>query len=663
MSDGDEETKAQELVIIRRSAGGEEDGHHGGVWKIAYADFMTAMMAFFLVMWLINCHRQEDADAGRHLLQSAAPDRQGARRPGACSKPEAGAQAKDRPERRAQAAAGQRQGRTARRQGKGEGSKPKCRGGAVPRSLAACSHRLADAGRGGPEARRAAAAVDPAARPTAIPSSRPSGVRSSPSKPQAVGRGRKSPAEPSRLPAAVGTGQQPLPPVAGAAEAAAAKASRRQQRLQAGRRGQARPRREKRQPGGRGEQGGGGAQDSRRSPQGRAGGRPRDRASWIEPQIKEAIAQARSGHGARHRGEGHRRGRADQPHRRLRLRHVRHRLGRAAPGDGRRHGEARQGPRRQVRAARRARPYRWPALQVRHLRQLAAFDRARAHGLLHAGARRHRREALRAHRGPRRPRSAASPTIRRPRRTGASRSCCARRSHERRRCALPSPLLALAGALRAAHGQERRATPGELVRSLRAAAGRDRARRRRGPLCAEGAARRISAEQLLAAKPEVWKEPRNARAAVAFVLSGGDARLLKKLVAARRPAGRGATSSCRACWPTAKAATAKPRSCWCRSTRARSIPALPATSRWCRPSWWPRRTREGAGVPRRRSAAGARHADRGGGPAPPGRASSRPPGTSTASRCWRPTTCAASRGRSMQAPSGGSSPPTCRRAR
>ena len=31
-----------------------DEGHHGGVWKIAFADFMTAMMAFFLVMWLTN---------------------------------------------------------------------------------------------------------------------------------------------------------------------------------------------------------------------------------------------------------------------------------------------------------------------------------------------------------------------------------------------------------------------------------------------------------------------------------------------------------------------------------------------------------------------------------------------------------------------------------
>jgi chemotaxis protein MotB len=43
-----------EIVIIRRGGGGEEEGHHGGAWKIAYADFMTAMMALFLVLWLIS---------------------------------------------------------------------------------------------------------------------------------------------------------------------------------------------------------------------------------------------------------------------------------------------------------------------------------------------------------------------------------------------------------------------------------------------------------------------------------------------------------------------------------------------------------------------------------------------------------------------------------
>ena len=43
----------QPIIIkrIKKSVGG---GHHGGAWKVAYADFVTAMMAFFLLMWLIN---------------------------------------------------------------------------------------------------------------------------------------------------------------------------------------------------------------------------------------------------------------------------------------------------------------------------------------------------------------------------------------------------------------------------------------------------------------------------------------------------------------------------------------------------------------------------------------------------------------------------------
>jgi chemotaxis protein MotB len=39
-------------VIIKRKAGGH-GGHHGGAWKVAYADFVTAMMALFMVMWLV----------------------------------------------------------------------------------------------------------------------------------------------------------------------------------------------------------------------------------------------------------------------------------------------------------------------------------------------------------------------------------------------------------------------------------------------------------------------------------------------------------------------------------------------------------------------------------------------------------------------------------
>jgi len=40
------------IVVKRRKAASH--GHHGGAWKVAYADFVTAMMAFFLVMWLVG---------------------------------------------------------------------------------------------------------------------------------------------------------------------------------------------------------------------------------------------------------------------------------------------------------------------------------------------------------------------------------------------------------------------------------------------------------------------------------------------------------------------------------------------------------------------------------------------------------------------------------
>jgi len=41
-------------IIIKKVKGGGGHAHHGGAWKVAYADFVTAMMAFFLLMWLIN---------------------------------------------------------------------------------------------------------------------------------------------------------------------------------------------------------------------------------------------------------------------------------------------------------------------------------------------------------------------------------------------------------------------------------------------------------------------------------------------------------------------------------------------------------------------------------------------------------------------------------
>lgn len=49
----DPETQS-EIIIVRRSSNNDEEEHDSGVWKIAYADLMTAMMMFFLVMWLVN---------------------------------------------------------------------------------------------------------------------------------------------------------------------------------------------------------------------------------------------------------------------------------------------------------------------------------------------------------------------------------------------------------------------------------------------------------------------------------------------------------------------------------------------------------------------------------------------------------------------------------
>ena len=41
------------IIIVRKKVGGH-GGHHGGAWKVAYADFVTAMMAFFMVMWILG---------------------------------------------------------------------------------------------------------------------------------------------------------------------------------------------------------------------------------------------------------------------------------------------------------------------------------------------------------------------------------------------------------------------------------------------------------------------------------------------------------------------------------------------------------------------------------------------------------------------------------
>ncbi len=44
--------KGTPVIVVKK--GGGHGGHHGGAWKVAYADFVTAMMAFFLVMWIVG---------------------------------------------------------------------------------------------------------------------------------------------------------------------------------------------------------------------------------------------------------------------------------------------------------------------------------------------------------------------------------------------------------------------------------------------------------------------------------------------------------------------------------------------------------------------------------------------------------------------------------
>ncbi len=50
---------ADDQPIIKKVKKVSAEGHHGGAWKVAYADFVTAMMAFFLLMWLLNATTED----------------------------------------------------------------------------------------------------------------------------------------------------------------------------------------------------------------------------------------------------------------------------------------------------------------------------------------------------------------------------------------------------------------------------------------------------------------------------------------------------------------------------------------------------------------------------------------------------------------------------
>jgi chemotaxis protein MotB len=66
------------VILIRRYPSAEEKAHHGGAWKVAYADFVTAMMAFFLLMWLLNATTEKQRNGLADYFNPTIVNRAGA---------------------------------------------------------------------------------------------------------------------------------------------------------------------------------------------------------------------------------------------------------------------------------------------------------------------------------------------------------------------------------------------------------------------------------------------------------------------------------------------------------------------------------------------------------------------------------------------------------
>ncbi len=64
------DNNAVQPIIVKRIKKGGHGGHHGGSWKVAYADFVTAMMALFLLLWLLETTPKEDLKALEGYFQS-----------------------------------------------------------------------------------------------------------------------------------------------------------------------------------------------------------------------------------------------------------------------------------------------------------------------------------------------------------------------------------------------------------------------------------------------------------------------------------------------------------------------------------------------------------------------------------------------------------------
>jgi chemotaxis protein MotB len=58
---------SQPIIIVRRNKKQKHGGHHGGAWKVAFADFVTAMMALFIVLWLLSSSAEVQKAVGGYF--------------------------------------------------------------------------------------------------------------------------------------------------------------------------------------------------------------------------------------------------------------------------------------------------------------------------------------------------------------------------------------------------------------------------------------------------------------------------------------------------------------------------------------------------------------------------------------------------------------------
>jgi chemotaxis protein MotB len=63
------------IIVIKKTAA-HHSAHHGGAWKVAYADFVTAMMALFIVLWLMNSDKQVQQEISAYFNNPSGPGKQ-----------------------------------------------------------------------------------------------------------------------------------------------------------------------------------------------------------------------------------------------------------------------------------------------------------------------------------------------------------------------------------------------------------------------------------------------------------------------------------------------------------------------------------------------------------------------------------------------------------